>query len=86
MKRLSAVAMAIGWPSFLMAGVLEILVFAFVDPRQLHGLGGDPLDLNPTVVYSLAFFVFWVVIALAGAISQLLTATPFEINSRSYRR
>lgn len=60
------------WPAFLMAGLLDMLVFALVDPRDLRWFGGATLDLSPTAVYSLSFFVFWFVIAVAGAVTQLL--------------
>ncbi len=78
--------MSVGWPSFLMAGVLEMVVFSLVDPGQLHWFGGAPVELGATTVYSLAFFVFWLVIATAGAISQLLSESATEINSRTFRR
>ncbi len=86
MKRSASLAMTVAWPAFLMAGVLEMLVFSLVDPAQLHWFGGAPVELSPTAVYSLAFFVFWVVIALAAAISHLLAEPAVEINSRSFRR
>ncbi len=69
-------ALAVLWPAFLMAGVLEMLVFAFVDPQALHWLGGAPVDLDRTAVYTVAFFMFWVVIGLSGAITQLLIHEP----------
>ncbi len=69
-------ALAVLWPAFLMAGVLEMLVFAFVDPQALHWLGGAPVDLDRTAVYTIAFFMFWVVIGLSGAITQLLLHEP----------
>lgn len=72
--------MTILWPAFLMAGVLEMLVFALVDPTRLRGLDGAALALSPTAVYTLAFFVFWVVIALAGAMTRLLEGKPEQIN------
>ena len=78
--------MSVGWPSFLMAGVLEMVVFSLVDPGQLHWFGGAPVELGATTVYSLAFFVFWLVMATAGAISQLLSESATEINSRTFRR
>jgi hypothetical protein len=65
-------AMAVIWPAFLMASVLEMLVFGFVDPHGLLVFGGRPLDWPPLAVYSLAFFVFWAFIAAAGAITQVL--------------
>ncbi|NIM43652.1 MAG: hypothetical protein GTN84_20650 [Hydrogenophaga sp.] len=63
--------MWVGWPSFLMAGVLEMLVFAVVDPSELHWQGGA-LDWSRPAVYTLAFFVFWAVIALSSALSVWL--------------
>lgn len=73
-------AMAILWPSFIMAGVLEALVFALVDPASLHGLGGGQIEWSATAVYTLAFFVFWAVIAAAGVMTRLLEGDPEHIN------
>ena len=73
-------AMAILWPAFLMAGVLETLVFALVDPGSLHWFGGAPVELSATGVYTLAFFVFWGVIATAAALTQLLEMSADEVN------
>ena len=72
--------MAILWPAFLMAGVLEMLVFALIDPRDLHWFGGAPVELSTSAVYSLAFFVFWAVISTAGALTQLLKMTAEDVN------
>ena len=74
-------AMIVVWPGFLMAGVLEVLVFAVVDPASLHGFGGAPVELSATAVYSLAFLLFWWVICLAGAITQLLDRSADEVNA-----
>lgn len=71
----------VAWPAFLSACVLEMLVFALVDPSSLRWFGGKTLDLGPTTVYSLAFFVFWWVICLAGGITQLLLLSAAEVNS-----
>ncbi|WP_157266744.1 hypothetical protein [Azohydromonas aeria] len=72
--RVQAVMM-VAWPSFLMAAVLEMLVFALVDPRDLLDSGALALDLSAMGVYSLAFFLFWAAIAAAGALERSL-ATP----------
>jgi hypothetical protein len=69
---MTRVALQILWPAFLMAGVLDILVFALVDPTDLHWLGGAPIDASRQAVYTLAFLAFWAVIAAAGAITALL--------------
>lgn len=65
--------MWVGWPSFLMAGVLEVLVFALVDPGELHWRG-ELLDWSRPAVYTLAFFAFWAVIALSCWLSLVLAA------------
>jgi hypothetical protein len=85
MKRGKRVAMAVVWPAFLMAGVLEMLVFALVDPHSLHWFGGAPVDLGATALYSLTFLVFWVVVSAACTMTQLLSETATEVNSRSFR-
>ena len=71
-NRLSTRAMAILWPSFLMAGVLEMLVFSVVDPHALRWFGSQDIELSPAGIYTLAFFVFWIVISTAGALTDLL--------------
>jgi hypothetical protein len=65
-------AATILWPAFLVAAVLEMLVFALVDPAQLHGASGEPLPLSPRAVYSIAFFLFWAAMATACAITAYL--------------
>ncbi len=65
-------ALLILWPSFLMAGVLEALVFVVVDPGTLHWFGVEPLDWSASAVYSVTFLIFWAVIATSGAITALL--------------
>ena len=74
------------WPAFLMAGVLEILVFAVVDPGDLRSFGVAPVDLSPRAIYTLVFLVFWAVIATAGALTQLLVLTSADLNSDSLFR
>jgi hypothetical protein len=60
------------WPAFLMAGVLETLVFAVVDPSNLQWFGASPVDLQPTTVYSVAFLLFWLIISIASGLTQFL--------------
>ena len=73
-------AMVVLWPAFLMAGVLEMLVFALVDPGTLRWFGESPVSLAPSAVYSLAFFVFWAVITLAGLLMLLLERSAEDLN------
>lgn len=69
--------MWIAWPAFLMAGVLEMLVFAFVDPDALF-LFDQPVNMSRQGIYTLAFFVFWGIIMIAGGLTTLLSVSPFE--------
>ena len=76
---LSQRLMWILWPAFLMAGVLEMLVFGLVDPHDLHWLG-HPLELSRTAIYTLTFFIFWAGAAFSSALTTLLMKSPFELN------
>lgn len=71
--------MWIAWPAFLTAGVLEMLVFAFVDPQDMHWFG-QPLALSREGVYTIAFFAFWLVTIASSALTTLLSMSPFEVN------
>ncbi|MEJ6005282.1 hypothetical protein WG899_06975 [Paucibacter sp. AS339] len=75
-SRLSRMAMAVIWPSFLMAGVVEALVFAVVDPSDLTWFGGAPMDLPRQAIYTLSFLLFWLVIGLSSSLSLLLADLP----------
>lgn len=66
-------ALQILWPAFLAAGVLEALVFAVVDPRELHWFAGLRIDWSAQAVYTFTFLLFWGAIAIAGAVTALLT-------------
>ena len=71
--------MWIAWPAFLVAGVLEMLVFAMVDPQDLQWFG-QPVELSRLGVYTVAFFVFWGITMLSSALTTLLAMSPFEVN------
>lgn len=65
-------ALLILWPAFLMAGVLEALVFVVVDPESFRWFGGPALEWPVMAVYSVTFLIFWAVIATAGVLTHLL--------------
>jgi hypothetical protein len=79
-NRLARRVATIAWPAFLGAGVLEMAVFAFVDPTTLSVPGGEALALSATTVYSLAFFVFWAAAAAACALTLLLAQGAEDLN------
>lgn len=71
--------MWIAWPAFLVAAVLELLIFGMVDPKDLNWFG-HPVDLSRQGVYTLAFFVFWAITMLSSALTTLLAISPFDAN------
>jgi hypothetical protein len=71
--------MWIAWPAFLVAAVLEMVVFAVVDPSALHWFG-QPVALSREAVYTLAFFFFWGMTMASSALTALLAMSPFEVN------
>ncbi len=70
------------WPAFLVAGLLEMLVFALVDPQDLHWAGRS-LELSNQAVYTAAFFLFWLLAMLASGLTALLAMAPHEVNRSS---
>lgn len=77
-SRIARFAMAVAWSSFLCAGVLELLVFAVVDPAELRWFGAAPIELPAQAVYTLSFLIFWGVLALASSLSLLLVNLPVD--------
>ncbi len=65
-------ALAVFWPAFLAACALEWLVFGWVDPSDLHTVTQQGFDWPRQMVYTMAFFAFWAIAALACHLSLLL--------------
>lgn len=63
----------VAWPAFLSACLLQMIVFAVVDPAELHlRWGQEGSAWSRQAVYALAFFLFWAGAALAAAMTVLL--------------
>ena len=77
-SRVARFAMAVTWSSFLAAGVLEMLVFAVVDPGDLRWFGAAPVALPAQAVYTASFLIFWAVVALGASLALLLVSLPDE--------
>jgi hypothetical protein len=77
---LSRRAMIVLWPAFLMAGVLEALVFVVVDPADLRWFGGAALGWSSQAVYTVTFLIFWAVMSAAGALTTWLWLDAVDIN------
>lgn len=67
------------WPAFLAAGVLEVLVFALVDPQELHW-AGQRLMWSSQAVYTVGFFLFWAIGIVSNGLTALLAMPAEEVN------
>lgn len=76
--------MAITWPAFLGACMLELLVFGLVDPQDVH-LPGQVLDWSRQAVYTAAFFAFWAICMVSSALTALLDVLPPEVDKQPPR-
>jgi hypothetical protein len=67
-------AMTVLWPSFLSAIMAEGLFFSVFDPADLMLLGGQ-IEMPSIAVYTIGFFFFWMICAIASMISLYLVKT-----------
>ncbi len=74
--------MWIVWPAFLMAGILEMVVFAFVDPLALDWFE-QPVVYSREAMYTFSFFVFWLFFLISGSLTMLLSMSSEEVNHRA---
>ncbi|MGD8350092.1 MAG: hypothetical protein PVI79_12675 [Gammaproteobacteria bacterium] len=58
-------AIAVLWPSFVVAIGATGLFFSAFHPRELMPFNLD-LEVSPLAVYSIGFFVFWLIGILCG--------------------
>lgn len=77
--------MWIAWPAFMAACMLELMVFAVVDPLELQW-SGQALGWSRQTVYTVSFFAFWIVGMAACALTTLLRMDPAEVNRCPYPR
>jgi hypothetical protein len=63
---------AILWPAFLTACALQMLVFSWFDPRDLHETALGLQDWPPQAVETLAFLTFWILTSIGAWISVIL--------------
>ena len=72
------------WPAFVVAGVLDALVFVVVDPHDLRWFGGPAIDWAPLTIYSVTFLIFWAGVAASGALTTLLSNDAGGIARREH--
>lgn len=63
------------WPSFLVAGMAEAMFFTLFDPGELI-VFGETVAAGRMAVYSIGFFLFWLITATSSALTCLLQRTP----------
>ena len=61
-------AMLIVWPSFLAAGVAEVVFFTVFDPADL--------EVGRLAAYTVGFFLFWLLAATSSTLTCLLQHRP----------
>ncbi len=67
-------AVVVLWPSFVVAGVAEILFFTAFDPAEV--------EISRLAAYSAGFFFFWALAAASSALTCFLQRAPTEINRK----
>lgn len=67
------------WPSFLVAGIVEIVFFTVVNPQELYLLG-QPVHFSTIATYSIGFFGFWLICAASSLATLFFQQTSDEIN------
>jgi len=67
------------WPSFLVAGVAEIVFFTIIDPQELYFFG-QPVRVSDLATYSIGFFAFWLICAASSVTTLFFQRGSEEIN------
>ncbi len=63
------------WCSFLAACVASLVAFALVDPQAMHTGEAPHWWTTRLAVYGIGFFFFWVIAAIAAALTQFMMST-----------
>lgn len=71
--------MWVAWPAFLVAGVLEMMVFAVLDPQSLS-LFGETVNWSREAIYSVTFLIFWLMLMLSSALTLMLARPARDVN------
>ncbi|MEI7443571.1 MAG: hypothetical protein WCK28_01675 [Burkholderiales bacterium] len=80
MPRTSREWIAVLWPAFVAACMLETVVFAAFDPHDFTVFGWQVDAEDRNAVYSVAFFTFWAISAATGVVTWALSRPSDEVN------
>lgn len=67
------------WPSFLVAGLADLVFISLLDPLQLMYRGVPPVD-HSIGVYSAGFFVFWLLGIASSALTCYFQRSADQVN------
>lgn len=67
------------WPAFIVAGAAEAVFFTVFDPQEL-AVFGEPLQVSRIAIYSIGFFIFWMLAAASSALTCFFQRSSAEIN------
>ena len=67
------------WPSFVVAGVAEVVFFTVIDPQELYLLG-EAVTMGRMATYSIGFLLFWALAAASSAFTCFLQRSSREVN------
>ena len=67
------------WPSFVVAGIAEIVFFSLFDPIELH-IVGSLFGIGRRGGYTVGFLLFWMFAAASSAFTCFLQRTAAEVN------
>ena len=70
------------WPAFLVAGLLELVVFGLFDPEDMHWFG-QQMTFSREGVYTISFFVFWALSIVSSSLTLLLATNLNGIEAES---
>ena len=73
------------WPSFLVAGMAEGLLFTVVHPQELLFFGHHP-GITDEGIYTIGFFMIWTFCAVSSALTAFILPGIEVSNSREIDR
>lgn len=81
LQRVGHVVMQVLWPGFLVAIIAEGIFFSMIDPRELQVVSAC-LNDSRVAAYTVAFFLFWTLLAGSSGITWFLARGLDERPSR----
>lgn len=67
------------WPAFIVGGITETVFFTLFDPEDMR-LFGEAITLSRSAVYTLGFFVFWMLAAIPSVLTCFFQRSAADIN------